>query len=134
MLSMTLTFNDSPFAGNDGTKTTINQIKERVKREAEDDVSLKVDFDVEGNSDKIKLKGRGDLHLGILIEKMRRDGYELSISPPEVLTEKNEEGVEVEPIEIVTIETDLENVGVIIDSMNNRKGILLSVEDTSDGK
>jgi len=71
MLSMTLTYNDSPFAGNDGSKTTINQIIERLTREAEDDVSLKVDFDVDGNSDKIRIKGRGDLHLGILIEKMR---------------------------------------------------------------
>lgn len=134
MLSMTLTYNDSPFAGNDGTKTTINQIVERLVKEAEDDVSLKVDFDVDGNSDKIKIKGRGDLHLGILIEKMRREGFEISISPPEVLTRRNEQGIEEEPIELVSIETELDHVGQIIEVMNNRKGILLSCEDTTDGK
>lgn len=107
---------------------------ERLVREAEDDVSLKIDFDVDGNSDKIKIKGRGDLHLGILIEKMRWEGFEISISPPEVLTQKNEEGEVVEPIEIVSIETELDHVAIIIDVMNNRKGVLLSCEDTTDGK
>ena len=97
-------------------------------------MSLKIDFDVDGNSDKIKIKGRGDLHLGILIEKMRREGFEISISPPEVLTQKNEEGEVVEPIELVSIETELDHVAIIIDVMNNRKGVLLSCEDTTDGK
>ena len=82
LLTMSLTVNDSPYHGDDGDKTAVNQIVNRLIKEAEDDVSLKVD--APKGSDVIKISGRGDLHLGILIEKMRREGFELQISPPEV--------------------------------------------------
>jgi len=132
MLNMTLTYNDSPFSGDDGDKCTINQIVERLVREAEDDVSLKVHVDPK-TSDKIKISGRGDLHLGILLEKMRREGFELSVSPPEVTMKEDENGELLEPIEIMTMEVEQQHSGAIIDSMNNRKGLLIEASDLPSG-
>lgn len=85
MLSFTVTFNDSPLKGIDGDKLTISQIRERLLREAEDDVSLRVTAGKHGTSDSVIISGRGDLHLGVLIERMRREGFEMSITPPEVV-------------------------------------------------
>lgn len=76
MLSILVTYNDSPFQGKEGDKNTINQIITRLKQEADDDVSLKV-APVEGKSETIEVFGRGDLHLGVLLEKMRREGFEI---------------------------------------------------------
>lgn len=132
MLNMTLTYNDSPFSGDDGDKCTINQIVERLVREAEDDVSLKVHVDPK-TSDKIKISGRGDLHLGILLEKMRREGFELSVSPPEVTMKEDDNGELLEPIEIMTMEVEQQHSGAIIDSMNNRKGLLIEASDLPSG-
>lgn len=84
-LSLSVTFNDSPYKGNDGDKLTISQLKERLVRESQDDVALKVDPG-DATLDKIIVSGRGDLHLGVLLEKMRREGYEMAVSPPAVLT------------------------------------------------
>lgn len=86
MISFTVTFNDSPLKGLDGDKLTISQIRDRLLKEAEDDVSLRVLTSVEGKSDRVVISGRGDLHLGVLIEKMRREGFELAITPPTVVT------------------------------------------------
>lgn len=81
MLSLTVTLNDSPLKGQDGDKLTVAQIRERIERESQDDVSLKVEKSaIKGST--ITMHGRGDLHLGVLIEKMRREGYELSVTPP----------------------------------------------------
>lgn len=132
MLNMTLTYNDSPFSGDDGDKCTINQIVERLVREAEDDVSLRVHVDPKA-SDKIKVSGRGDLHLGILLEKMRREGFELSVSPPEVTMKEDEDGNILEPIEIMTMEVEQNLSGPIIDQMNNRKGLLIEASDLPSG-
>lgn len=81
MLSLTVTINDSPLKGNDGDKLTAPQIRERVIKESQDDVSLKIE---EGSvkSEFITMHGRGDLHLGVLIEKMRREGFEMAVTPP----------------------------------------------------
>ena len=130
MLSMLLTYNDSPLAGNDGSKNTINQIMSRLEQESEDDVSLRVN---KQSSDLVKISGRGDLHLGVLLEKMRREGFELSVSPPEVLLQETDEGT-LEPVEIMSLEIDQKYVADLIEIMNNRKGILLDTEDTPEGK
>ena len=84
MLSLTLTLNDSPFKGNDGDKLTIAQIRDRVIAESQDDVSLQVDTS-DAKSEFVTVHGRGDLHLGVLIEKMRREGFELAVTAPQVL-------------------------------------------------
>ena len=80
MLSLTVTLNDSPLKGNDGDKLTVAQIRERVERESQDDVSLKIEKSF--SKDFVTMHGRGDLHLGVLIEKMRREGFEMSVTPP----------------------------------------------------
>jgi len=81
MISLMVTYNDSPLKGTEGDKCTINLIRERILREAEDDVSLRVNQSTIG-SDKIEIAGRGDLHLGVLIERMRREGFEMAVTPP----------------------------------------------------
>lgn len=81
MISLSVTYNDSPLKGTEGDKCTINLIRERIMREAEDDVSLRVNLASIGG-DRVEISGRGDLHLGILIEKMRREGFELAVTPP----------------------------------------------------
>lgn len=101
MLSINVTYNDSPFQGDEGTKNTINQIVARLRQEADDDVSLRVTQDA-ARSEVIEISGRGDLHLGVLLEKMRREGFELSAYPPKVLMKESPEGL-LEPIEKVTI-------------------------------
>ena len=91
MLSFTVSFNDSPLKGTEGDKVTMAQIRERLLREAADDVSLKVNAGLQ-TSDRIEVSGRGDLHLGVIIEKMRREGFEMAVSPPRVLTITDENG------------------------------------------
>ena len=81
MISLMVTYNDSPLKGTEGDKCTINLIRERILREAEDDVSLRVNQSTIG-SDKIEIAGRGDLYLGVLIERMRREGFEMAVTPP----------------------------------------------------
>ena len=85
LLSFTVTYNDSPLKGLDGDKLTISAIRERLHREAQDDVSLQVEED-KLDSTQVTIRGRGDLHLGVLIERMRREGFEMAITPPEVVT------------------------------------------------
>lgn len=102
MISVLVTFNDSPFQGQESEKSTINQIISRLKQEADDDVSLKV-IQQENRKDIIEVAGRGDLHIGILLEKMRREGFEIAAYPPKVLMKDSAEGL-LEPIEKVEIE------------------------------
>lgn len=133
-LSLTVTYNDSPLKGLDGDKLTISQIKERLVKESQDDVALKVD--AEGATlDSITVSGRGDLHLGVLLEKMRREGYEMAVSPPAVLTKVDEKtGNLLEPFESVEIDTDLIHVANIVENLNNRKGVLLNANEQPDGR
>ena len=128
MLSLTLTVNDSPLKGNDGDKLAVAQIRDRVFRESQDDVSLRVDVE-DLKSEYITIHGRGDLHLGVLVEKMRREGFELSVTPPKVLLKDN-----LEPYEEVVIDTDLCYVSSIIDKLTDRKGVLMSIEEQKDGR
>jgi GTP-binding protein len=128
MLSLNITLNDSPLKGLDGDKLTVPQIRERLFKESEDDVSLKVDVGTI-KSEYVTVHGRGDLHLGVLLEKMRREGFEMSVTPPQVITRTDESGKILEPYELVTIDTDLDYVSGIIDKMNDRKGVLMDVTE-----
>lgn len=132
MISMTIKPNDSPLFGKDGDKFTYLQLKERLLRESENDVSMRLQIDPK-EKDSLFVFGRGDLHLGILVEKMRREGYEMSLTPPQVIF-KEEKGVKLEPIEEVTIELDLEHLNVLIEMVQNRKGILGASEELPNGK
>ncbi len=136
MLSLSVTSNDSPLKGTEGDKCTINLIRERILREAEDDVALRVNEATIG-SDRIEISGRGDLHLGILIEKMRREGFELAVTPPQVILKPDPKDPKkfLEPYEEVIIDTDLEYTAMIIERLvNNRKGVLLSQDEMADGR
>jgi len=118
-VKMTFGINTSPFSGNDGQFTTSRQIKERLERELETDVALRR-FPTE-SMDRWTIAGRGELHLAILIEKMRREGYELEVSKPQVIF-KEEGGRKQEPMEQVTIEVPEEFTGSVIEKMGQRRG------------
>ena len=134
MISFTVTFNDSPLKGLDGDKLTISQIRDRLVKESEDDVSLRVQRDAVAN-EQVVISGRGDLHLGVLIERMRREGFEMAVTPPEVINKVCEKtGEMLEPYEEVKLDVDLDYVSDLVENLNNRKGILLNAEEQPDGK
>ncbi|MCQ8179804.1 translational GTPase TypA [Methylomonas sp. SURF-1] len=128
-VSMTFQVNTSPFAGKEGKFVTSRQIRDRLQKELQHNVALRVE-DTE-DPDKFKVSGRGELHLSILIENMRREGYELGVSRPEVIL-KEVDGEMHEPFEMVTIELEDEHQGAIMEKLGERKGDLLNM--VPDGK
>jgi GTP-binding protein len=129
-LAMTISVNDSPLAGREGDKVQSRVIRDRLFREAEGNVALRVKETGEGN---FEVAGRGELQLGVLIESMRREGFELSISRPRVLF-KTENGERLEPIEEVTVDVDDAYTGVVIEKISNRKGEMVDMRPTGAGK
>ncbi|HSZ11599.1 MAG TPA: EF-Tu/IF-2/RF-3 family GTPase, partial [Rhizomicrobium sp.] len=131
-LAITISVNDSPLAGREGDKVQSRVIRERLLREAEGNVAIKLQETGDGN---FEVAGRGELQLGVLIETMRREGFELSISRPRVLYRNNPEtGEREEPIEDVTIDVDDPYTGVVIEKISQRKGELQDMRPTGAGK
>ena len=130
-ISMDFVVNDSPFAGQEGKYVTSRHLRDRLMRELNTDVSLRVE-DTE-NTDCFKVSGRGELHLSVLIENMRREGYEFAVSKAEVLYKHDEKGKLLEPMEIAYIDVPDEFTGVVIDKLSQRKGELQAMGATNSG-
>jgi GTP-binding protein len=130
-ISVTFGINDSPLAGRDGDKVQSRVIRERLMREAESNVAIRVSDTPGGEA--FEVAGRGELQMGVLIENMRREGFELSISRPRVLY-REEGGQRLEPVEEVTIDVDEEFAGVVVDKLSQRRGDLVEMRTGSGGK
>jgi GTP-binding protein len=131
-LSMTFRVNDSPLAGTEGDKVTSRMIRDRLLREAEGNVALRVTESEE--RDSMEVAGRGELQLGILIETMRREGFELSVSRPKVLFRRTDSGALLEPIEEVVIDLDAEHSGIVVQKLSERKGELVEMRSSGGGR
>jgi GTP-binding protein len=128
-MSITITVNDSPLAGLEGKKVTSTVIRERLLAEAETNVAIS--FAENDKKDAFEIGGRGELQLGVLVETMRREGYELTVSRPHVVYKIDENDKRLEPIEEVIIDVDDEYASTVIDSMNKRKAEMLDMRNTS---
>ena len=132
-LAMTFSVNDSPLAGRDGGKVTSRVIAERLQREAEGNVAIKVRESAE--KDAVEVAGRGELQLGVLIETMRREGFEMSISRPRVLFKTDPvAGQRLEPVEDIIVDVDEEFAGVVVDKMSRRKAEMQEMRPSGGGK
>ena len=132
-LAMTFRVNDGPLGGREGKKVTSRQIRDRLLREAEGNVAIKI---TESNeSEAFEVAGRGELQLGVLIETMRREGFELTIGRPRVLTRKNDEtGEREEPMEEVLVDVDEPYSGIVVDKMSRRRGVMQDMRPSGGGK
>ncbi|GAB4430158.1 MAG: translational GTPase TypA [Anaerolineales bacterium] len=128
---MTFGVNTSPFAGKEGKWGTSRRLRERLYEELRSNVALRVE-DTE-SAENFLVSGRGELHLGILIETMRREGYEFQVSRPEVIFHEGEDGTLLEPYEEVHIETGSDTVGVVVEMLGSRRGQMLDMHDTGQG-
>ena len=131
-MSVNITVNDSPLAGREGKKVTSTVIRERLLAEAETNVAIT--FTESSNRDAFEIGGRGELQLGVLIETMRREGFEMTVSRPRVLYQQADDGSRLEPIEEVTIDVDEEYASAVVDSLNRRKGEMLDMRSAGAGK
>jgi len=131
-MSIIITVNSSPLAGTEGKKLTSTQIRERLISEAENNVGIS--FDENETKDAFIISGRGELMLEILLTQMRREGFEMTVSPPKVIFKEDKEKNKLEPIEEITMDLDEEFSSKIIDSMNKRKGKLIELKDTGKNK
>jgi GTP-binding protein len=130
-VSMFFMINNSPFAGKEGKYVTTRNLRERLDRELETNVALKLEET--DDKDRFKILGRGELHLSILIETMRREGYELQVSRPEVILKSNENGEKTEPYENLVMDLPEQFSGAVIQELNRRKGELHSMETHASG-
>ncbi len=130
-VTMSFEVNNSPFAGQDGKFVTSRQIRERLERELITNVALRVEDT--GSPDKFRVSGRGELHLGILIENMRREGYELGVSRPQVII-KEVDGEKHEPYEVLTVDVESQHQGAVMEKLGLRKGDLLNMEPDGKGR
>lgn len=131
-ISITFSVNDSPLAGREGSKVTSRVLEDRLAREVEGNVSIKVQQNP--SKDSFEVSGRGELQLGVLIETMRREGFELSISRPNVLYQTDENGQKLEPMEEIQIDVDDIHVGTVVESLNLRKAEMLDMKPSGGGK
>jgi GTP-binding protein len=131
-LTMTFRINDSPLAGTEGDKVQSRVIRERLLREAEGNVALRISESTE--IDSMEVAGRGELQLGILIETMRREGFELSVSRPKVLFQRDPSGEILEPIEEVVIDVDEEHAGIVVQKLAERKGEMIEMRPSGGGR
>ena len=130
-VSMLFMVNTGPFAGREGNAITIRQLKARLEREARTNVALRLE-DV-GRSDGVKVSGRGELHLAILIEEMRREGSELCVSAPEIIRHYDEDGDVLEPIEELIVDTPIEFQGTMIERLARRRGEMMHMHNEGNG-
>jgi len=131
-MAITITVNSSPLAGTEGKKLTSTQIRDRLVLEAQNNVGIT--FSENASNDAFEISGRGELMLEILLTQMRREGFEMTISPPKVLFQKDKNGNKLEPIEEITMDLDEEFSSKVIDSMNRRKGKLIDLKDAGKNK
>ncbi|RYE17964.1 MAG: translational GTPase TypA, partial [Sphingobacteriaceae bacterium] len=132
-MAITISVNDSPLAGKEGTKVTSRMIRDRLYKEAESNIAIKV-TETDGK-DAFSVGGRGELQLGVLIETMRREGFELSVSRPRVLYKKDENtGKTLEPIEELSVDVDEEYSGIIVEKLTSRKGEMIDMKPSGGNK
>ncbi len=132
-LSMTFRINDGPLAGTEGDKVQSRVIRERLMREAEGNVAITVE-DVPGEAEAFKVSGRGELQLAVLIETMRREGFELTVGRPQVVTRTGEDGTRLEPVEEVIIDVDEEYAGTVVKKISARRGVLVDMSASGTGR
>jgi len=131
-LAMSFRVNDSPLAGTEGDKVTSRMIRDRLLREAEGNVALRITE--AADKDSYEVAGRGELQLGILIETMRREGFEMSVSRPKALLRRDEVGELLEPIEEVVIDLDEEHAGIVVQKLSERKGEMVEMRPSGGGR
>jgi GTP-binding protein len=131
-LSMTFRVNDSPLAGTEGDKVTSRVIWDRLQREAEGNVALRVERSAEAEA--FVVSGRGELQLAVLIETMRREGFELGVSRPQVVMKTGEDGARLEPIEEVVIDVDDEYAGAVVQKLSERKAEMVEMKPSGTGR
>jgi GTP-binding protein len=131
-LAMTFRVNDGPLGGKEGKKVTSRQIRDRLLRETQGNVAIRVSESNE--TDAFEVAGRGELQLGVLIEQMRREGFELTIGRPRVLTKLDEAGERTEPFEEVLVDVDEPYAGVVVEKMSKRKGLMQDMRPSGGGK